>query len=361
MRIGTIDAASYAETERRLAALLGTTRDVVILQGEAILALEAIALGLGGEGVRALSLVSGPYGEVIGRWLRRGGAEVTEVACGFDRALDPAVVGRALSEGRFDVVAVVHAEAATGAVNPLAEIAALAHSAGAVVFVDAVASVGADPLAIDEWGLDLVAIGTQKALSGPNGVCAIVAGQRGWEAIERNGSAPRGSALSLLDVRDAWLGSGRARLPFYVSDHEMHALQAALSERLEEGIDACVARHARARAATRAGLRALGLAPWIAADSEASAVATLVAAPDGVPPARLLSICASPGSVVAPGLLTAAPGPLGEQALRINHMGAAARLGPVLEVLAGLASGLQRLGFAPDAAVALGAAAAAFS
>ena len=64
-----IDAATYAETERRLASLLGTERELLLLQGEAILLLEATARGVGGAGVRVLNLVSGPYGEVIGDWL----------------------------------------------------------------------------------------------------------------------------------------------------------------------------------------------------------------------------------------------------------------------------------------------------
>ena len=168
---GAIDPAAYLATERDLARLLGTERDVVILQGEAILVLEALALGVGGPNTSVLNLVSGPYGEVIGRWLERGGARVRQLACGFDRALELDQVEHALASEPFDVVSVVHAEAATGAVNPLAAIAELAHAAGALVLVDAVASVGAEPLEIDAWDLDLVAIGPRKRLQAPT-ACA---------------------------------------------------------------------------------------------------------------------------------------------------------------------------------------------
>jgi aspartate aminotransferase-like enzyme len=194
-----IGAATYAETERRLGRLFGTRKDVLLLPGEAIVVLEATARGLGGPGVRALNLVSGPYGQALGDWLAVGGAEVQHLAVDFDRALDPGAVRTALSRGRFDVVSVVHAEAATGVVNPLAEIADAAHQAGAVVVVDAVASVGAEPLEIDRLDLDLTMIGTQKAMSGPNGVCALVASERGWGRIAANPVAPRHSTLSLLD------------------------------------------------------------------------------------------------------------------------------------------------------------------
>jgi aspartate aminotransferase-like enzyme len=355
-----VDAAAYAELERALARLLETDRDAVILQGEAILVLEALALGLGGPGVRALNLVSGPYGEQIGRWLERGGATVHQLACEFDRALDRGEVARALAEERFDVVSIVHAEAATGAVNPLAEIAALAHASGAIVVVDAVASVGAEPLRIDDWNLDLVAIGPQKGLSGPNGVCALIAGPAGWEAIERNPRAPRESILSLLDVKREWIDAGRRRLPFYASDFEMRALGDALAVREQEGIAACVERHRRARDAVRAGIRALGLQPWIAADEQAAAVATLVAPPHAISPKRLLDASAAALPGARPGLLALAPGPLADTALRINHTGDGAATAPVLEALGALSLGLRELELAPDAGAALEAALAAF-
>lgn len=356
-----IDAAAYDAIERALAALIETEREVLILQGEAILALEAVALGVGGPGVRVLNLVSGPYGEVIGRWLERGGAEVRQLASSFDRALERADVERVLAAEQFDVVSVVHAEAATGAVNPLAEISRLAHAAGALVLVDAVASVGAEPLELDAWDLDLVAIGTQKALSGPNGVCALIAGPRGWDAIERNPSAPRESILSLLDVKHAWIDSGRARLPFYCNDHEMRALQGALAARAEEGIVGCIERHHRARDAARAGVRALGLAPWVAADEQAAAVVTLVAPPDGVAAGRLLSASIAALPRGSSGLLTAAPGPLVDTALRLNHTGDQAALAPVLEAVGALALGLHQLGIPADAGAALGAALDAYA
>lgn len=356
------DAAAYAEAERALARVLGTERDLLLLPGEAILALEAVALGVGGPGVRALNLVSGPYGEVIGRWLERGGASVRTLACPFDRALDPVDVEQAIRSEPFDVVSIVHAEAATGAVNPLDQIVEIAHDAGALVVVDAVASVGAEPLEIDRLDCDLVIIGPQKALSGPAGVCAVIAGDRGWGAIERNPSAPRESILSLIDIKHGWIDAGRERLPFYSYDHEMSALVQAVSARAAEGIDACVRRHQRSRDASRAGVRALGLRPWIADDPQAAAVVTLIAVPDGVAPRLLVEEAARALPTAPPGALTVAPGPLADRALRINHTGDDAEPAFVSVALTALALGLRRLGIDadPDAAVAAAASATAF-
>ena len=231
----TIDAVRYAAIEDRLAALLATDRDTLVLGGEAILALEALARGAGGPATRAINLVSGPYGAMMGHWLGGAGGEVRTVQAADGHAVDPAALRTALEHGPADVVCIVHAEAATGVVNPLAELAAAAHEAGAVVLVDAVASVGSEPLPIDALDLDAVVIGPQKAMSGPAGVAALVAGPRLWQLLERNPQAPRDSILSLLDVRDRWLATGRRALPFYPHHLEMEALDQAICRLAAEG------------------------------------------------------------------------------------------------------------------------------
>lgn len=349
-----IDAAAYAEVERRLAALLGTERDLVLLPGEAILAIEASARGLGGPGVRVLNLVSGPYGEVVGDWLQAGGAEVKQLAVQFDRPVAVEEVRAALGRGPVDVVSVVHAEAATGVVNPLREIAAAAHQAGAAIAVDAVASVGAEPLLTDEWDLDLVVIGPQKALGGPAGVCAVIASERGWAQIAGNPSAPRGSIVSLLDWKERWIDAGRRRLPAYAHEHELRALIGALDELDgDPRLTRLIERHQRARRAVRAGAAALGLEPWVAREQDAASVATLVRPPQGVSVAALVEASARYLDGGRAGLLEPAPGPLQDTAVRVTHTGAAARPEPVLAAITALAGGLRRLGLQADVGGAL--------
>lgn len=352
-----IDAAAYVEAEQRLATLLDTERDVLILQGEAILLLEAAARGLGGPGVRALNLVSGPYGEVIGDWLAVGGASVRHLAVDLDRALDAEQVAAALASENFDLVSVVHAESATGVVNPLAEIADAAHAAGALVLVDAVASVGAEQLLIDEWDLDLVMIGPQKALAGPAGVCAMISNEPAWGRIAANPNAPRSSSLSLLDWKQNWIDAGRQRLYGYAYQHEMRALLDALHALEGDiGLTRVVERHQLAAAGARAGAQALGLELWVAAEAEAGSVVTLVRPPEGVSVTTLLEESVRYLDGGLPGLLAPAPGPLFESALRINHTGEGARAEPVLAALAALAGGLRRIGYSPDLDAALAAA-----
>jgi aspartate aminotransferase-like enzyme len=355
--ITPVSAAEYAEIERKFAQLIGTRRDCFIVQGEAILALEAVARGLGGPEVRAINIVSGPYGAVFGDWLRQTRAEVEDLAVDFDRAVRPDLVRDALARaGAVDVVSIVHAEAATGAVNPLQEIAAVVRKAGAILAVDAVASIGADPLALDEWSVDVAVLAAQKALAGPTGAAAVVIDERVWERIRANPAAPRQSILSLLDWKERWIDPGRQGLPVIPHHVETRLLGRALDRALAEGLASVVARHARARDACRAGLRALGLEPWVRDDSAATAVVTTVRSPDGISSASLLQASYDAERDAAPPALSLAPGSLAPVALRVDHTGRRANVATVLATLASLGLGLRRLGVEVDVGKALDAA-----
>jgi aspartate aminotransferase-like enzyme len=351
----TVDAARYAAIEDRLAALLETSRDVLVLGGEAILALEALARGAGGPSTRAINLVSGPYGRMMGRWLGASDGEVRTLEAAEGHAIDLEALRTALEQGPADVVCVVHAEAATGVVNPLAELASAAHDAGAVILVDAVASIAAEPLAIDQLDLDAVVIGPQKAMGGPAGVAGLIAGPRLWELIARNPQAPRDSILSLSDVHDRWSDAGRQTLPFVPHHLEMQGLDEALDWLEREGLEAVIARHRRARDAIRAGLRSLGLPVWVRAPDQAAAVTTLARPASGVSARELLDRVRLPASIEA------APGQLGESALRIVHTGSRATLPDTLLAIAALADALAQLRIRADAERALETAQAAWA
>ncbi len=306
--VAPVSALEYARTEDLCREVLATGQTTLVLQGEAMVFLEAAARGLGRPGGRALNLVSGPYGATFGQWLSQAGSEVENLVVPFDGAVPPEQVEEALERsGPVDVVSVVHAEAATGVVNDLAAISRVARSRGALVVVDAVAAVGAEPLAIDDWQLDLVVLSAQKALAGPSGVTVVTVSSRAWAALDGHPSPWRGSVLSLLDWRDRWTGAGRSALPVIPSHLETRALEAAMERVRAEGLDRVVARHRAAASATRAALAPLGLEPWARQATEAASVATLVRAPAGGARALVTaSLAAAPelGAPIAP-----APGP----------------------------------------------------
>ncbi|MBH1933215.1 alanine--glyoxylate aminotransferase family protein [Streptomyces sp. AV19] len=336
-------AEHFARIEDKIAALMRTRETVVTMQGEALLPLEACIRSAVRPGSTALNVVTGPYGETFGGWLRSCGAEVVTVAAPFSGAVSPDEIAAALrANPAIDFVSLVHAEAATGNTNPVAEIGRVVREHGALLMLDAVASVAAEPLLTDEWGVDLCVIGGQKAMAGPAGVSVVSVSGRAWERIAANEAAPRRSYLSLLDWKERWLDGGRAVLPHAPAQLEMLALEQAADRIAADGLDAVIARHRAARGAVRAGVRALGgLTPYVVRREDAAPAATTLRAPDGVDARDVVAaaLAADPSVPVQAG-----GGALAKEMIRVNHYGMAADRGIVLASLAALGAGLRGLG-----------------
>ena len=246
----------FARTERKVAQLFRTSGDVVLMQGEAVLGLEAAARALVRPGMTALNLVSGVYAKWFGLWLAEYGAELIEVEVPYDEAVDPAAVARALADHpETSLVAVVHSETPSGVLNPLREIAEVVRAHGALMVADVVSSLGGEELDVDGWGLDLCVAGPQKCLAGPPGMSLVSVSDRAWEAIRANPAAPRGSFLSLLDWKDRWIDGGRTGFPYTPSVVDVAGVEAACDVVLGMGLDASIA-HAPPRGPRDPGRRA---------------------------------------------------------------------------------------------------------
>ncbi|MFD8306567.1 pyridoxal-phosphate-dependent aminotransferase family protein [Streptomyces sp. NPDC059690] len=343
-----LSAAHFASVEDRVARLLGTGHDVVIMQGEALLPLEGAIRGTAGPGTTALNVITGPYGQTFGNWLRDCGAKVIDLAVPFHTAVSAGQIREALAEHpEIDFVSLVHAEAATGNTNPVAEIGEVVREHGALFYLDAVASVGAEPVLVDAWGVDLCVIGAQKAMGGPAGVSAVSVSERAWARMAANPGAPRRSYLSLLDWKERWLDGGRKVLPHAPAQLEMLALEACV-ERIEtQGPAAVMGRHRAAAAATRAGAVALGggLEPYVHAAREAAPVATTLRTPASVVASELVAraLAADPALPLAAG-----GGALAKEMIRVNHYGADATAGAVQGCLAALGAALAEKGLTVD-------------
>jgi aspartate aminotransferase-like enzyme len=343
-------ADGYAQLADRLKRLLATKHDLIFVQAEAILALEAAATSLGRPGLAAVNVVTSPYGGYFGQWLARTGANVTEVRAEAGRPVAAATVAATLDAlPRVDLVALVHAETSSGIVNPLTEVAALAKARGALLIVDAVASCGGHSLDPDGLGIDVCVFGPQKALGGPAGVSMLAVSEAAWTAM---GAAPRRSpsSLSLLDVKHNWLDRGRGVLPGMPSALEFWALAAALDEVEAEGLSRRIVRHALAASASRAGLRAMGLPPWVERDADASHLATAAPVPAGIGVDVLVAAAAKLGTSLTPGF-----GDVRDRLVRLDHAASRACFASVLAGVVGYGAALGALGHPAD----IGAAAAA--
>jgi pyridoxamine---pyruvate transaminase len=340
----------FRDTERLAAQVLCTGQDVVLLQGEAVLGLEAAGRALVTPGRTAcLNLSSGVFGKGYGDWLRQWGATVFEVEVPYDSAVDPEAVERVLEQHpEVELVSVVHSETPSGTLNPVDEIGRIARSHGALTLVDCVSSVGGMPYLPDEWHIDVSVVGAQKCLAGPPGVTIVALSDPAWERIEANPAAPRYSYLSLLDWREQWKAGGR--FPHTPSVAEVSGLQACLEAFLEEGHEASFARHTLAARACREGARAMGLRLWPRNERIMSTCTTAIALPAGLSDSQVRDHARARYGVMLSGSQGAG------DLVRIGHMGETARsLYPVVG-LAALGRTLLDLGVEVDLGAGLAAA-----
>jgi pyridoxamine--pyruvate transaminase len=327
----------FRATERKLADVFLTKNDVLLMQGEAVLGLEAAARGLVQPGTKVLNLVQGVFGKGMGYWLKDFGAELHELEVPYNDAVDPADVERYLDEHPgIELVTVVHSETPSRTVCDVSAIGPIARSRGALTLIDCVSSLGGIEFRTDEWQLDVCVAGAQKCLGGPPGMSLMTVGDAAWDRIRTNPAAPRASFLSMLDWKEQWIDGDK--FPFTPSVTELYGVEASIDELLEEGLEASIARHERSAAACRAGVRAMGLELWPRSDDVAAACVTAIAVPEGLTDVQVRAHCRERYGVMISG------GQGAGNLVRIGHMGTSARgLHPVLG-LAALGRTLADLG-----------------
>lgn len=229
----------YARIAAALPGVFRTRRDVPLVTGSATLAMELVLVSTVRRSV--LHLVSGAFSE---RWHAIGtslGRSADRLDVPWGHAVDPDMVRRALRRKRYEAVTVVHNETSTGVLHPLAELArAVREESDALVVVDAVSSLGGAPVETDEWGLDVVLTGSQKALAAPPGLAPFTASER----AEARAAATehRGWYTDLLRYLEEHRGGGTITTP---AVPVVYALERQLRRIGEEGIEARWRRHER--------------------------------------------------------------------------------------------------------------------
>ena len=126
----------FRDTQAKVGQVFGTAADVVLMQGEAVLGLEAAARGLVTPGTKCVNLVSGVYSKWFGERLQALGADLVELEAPYDSCIDPSDVEAALRENPdVTIVSVVHCESPSGTLNPVGEIGPIARAHGVSRFV----------------------------------------------------------------------------------------------------------------------------------------------------------------------------------------------------------------------------------
>lgn len=332
---------TFRRTSEKAAAFFHTANDMLLMQGEGIVALEGAARSLTRPGMHVLNLVQGIYGKGMGQWLTSYGAVLHEIEVSYNDAVDPAAVDAYLAaHPEIELVTIVHSETPSGTISDCSRLGPIATKHGALTLVDALSSIGGVPFEPDEWELDVCVSGGHKCLGGPVGVAMVSVSPAAWTAMLANEHAPRYSYVSLIDWKVSWLENGT--FPFTPSVNDVVGLEAALDAMLEEGVGNSIARHAAAAAVARAGVRAMGLALWPTSEAISGNPITAVRVPEGIVHTDLAAHIREKYSV----MLSTGQG--AGNLIHIAHMGPTATgLFPIIG-LAALGGGLLDLGAVVD-------------
>jgi aspartate aminotransferase-like enzyme len=226
----------FARLEEGLRPLFKTERPVYISSSSATGMMEA-AIRCAPPG-RILCLVNGAFSERFAHIASMCGRDVDryDVAWGQVHAI-PQLEER-LAMRKYSAVTVVHSETSTGALNDVRAVSDCAHRHGLVCLVDSVSGLGGAELRFDEWNLDYVLTGSQKALALPPGLSFAVAST---SFVDRaNATHGRGVYFDLVEL-DAY--ARRNQTPSTPALTLFYALDVQLKSIAAEGLEARWARH----------------------------------------------------------------------------------------------------------------------
>ena len=307
----------YSQTESHLQQICGTRNAVAIMSGEGMLALWAALKSCIRPRERVLAVGTGVFGYGIGDMARSIGADVRTVGFEYDQTIsDLDRIEQAILEFRPKMITAVHCETPSGTLNPLEGLGQLKEKHGVPLFyVDAVASMGGAPVLTDEWKIDLILGGAQKAISAPPGMCFLAVSEPAWEVIDQV-NYPGYDALKPFRnaVKEAYF-------PYTPYWHGLAALHVATGLLLAEGLEASFARHEAVASACREGLEKIGLEIYPAPGAISSPTVTAIKTPANLLWPEFDRRLRSRGLAVG-----GSYGPLAGKVFRLGHMGSQADL-----------------------------------
>ena len=239
--------ALYASIQPHLRAAFGTAQPVYLCTSSAWGIMEGAVRNLVGK--KVLNCCCGAFSD---KWYDVSlscGKQAEALKVEWGQPITPELVDGALAAGGFDALTIVHNETSTGVLNPLGEIARLvkAKYPEVLIITDTVSSFSTVPTPMDEWGVDVMLLGTQKALALPPGLALFAASP---EAMERAAAMPgRGYYFDFVEFRK---NGENDMTPSTPAISLIYGLRHRMEKIMAEGLENRYARHAALNALTAA-------------------------------------------------------------------------------------------------------------
>ncbi|HET7615387.1 MAG TPA: alanine--glyoxylate aminotransferase family protein, partial [Bacillales bacterium] len=344
---GTEFPKLYHESAEGLKLVFGTQQDVLVLSSSGTSALEAAAVNAVSPGDEVIVVVAGAFGDRFASICERYGAVTHRLDVKWGEACESHVLRAFLDEHpKVKAVFLTYCETSTAVLNPVAELASIVkEKSDALVVVDGVSCIGAVSAQMDQWEVDILVSGSQKALMLPPGLAFVAVSSRAWEVIEEN-EAPS----FYLDLRKYKDSQEKGMTPYTPAVSLFYGLAEVCSIIREEGFDNVVHRHEVMKEMTREGMRALDL-PLLTDDANASPTVTAITGDDQLDIEKLRKLLKEEYHIAFAGGQKKLKGNL----MRIGHMGWCFPA-DVLMAICYIEMGLRRMGVKIDAGAGVRAA-----
>jgi alanine-glyoxylate transaminase/serine-glyoxylate transaminase/serine-pyruvate transaminase len=281
-------------------------------------------------GDEAIVCVNGYFSERMYEVASRTQAKITKVEAPLGRAVDPEDVRRAAAGKKIKIVGVAHGETSTGVVTNLDGFRKVADELGALLIVDAVASLAAVALNVDRQRLDVVFSGSQKALSAPPGMSPITVSPRAEEVLSSRKTKVQSWYFDITTAMAYW---GQGRLYHHTPPISLiYALREAMRIAMEEGLETRWERHRMNQQALIAGAEAMGLKLFVENPADRLVTVTPVMVPAGLDDVKFRDQLLEEFNIEIAGGI----GPLKGKIWRLGLMGYCAQKANVLLLLAAM-------------------------
>ncbi len=266
--------------QQKLRVVFQTQNEMTfILSGTGMSGMEASFANFVEPGDSVLVCVKGYFGERMVEIAKRYGADVRRLDRTWGEVFTLDDIRKALEEKPAKLVAIVHGETSTGALQPMEGIASLVHDQGGLLLMDCVTTLGGLPVEIDAWGVDIAYSGSQKCLGVPSGVAPITVSPRAREVLANRKTAVPSFYFDLNLLGKYW---GKERAYHHTAPINMYyAFYEGLCMIEEEGLEARWQRHRRNAEALWMGLEDMGLQLVVPAEFRLPSLTT-VYVPQGV-------------------------------------------------------------------------------
>jgi aspartate aminotransferase-like enzyme len=267
----------FAEVRDGLKWLFQTRNDVLMLAASGTGGMEGSVSNFLSPGDKALTINGGKFGERWTKLCKTFGAQVTEIKVEWGRAVNPQIVADALKKDPgIKAVYVQASETSTGVAHDVKTLAQIVRAHGdTILVVDAITALGVFDLKVDDWGLDVVITGSQKALMLPPGLAFVSVSEKAWQVADK-----AKNAAFYFNFKKERENQQKNQTAFTPAVSLIIGLQEVFKMLKAEGLDALFGRQAAMAHAMREGVKAAGLALF-PKESPSDAL-TAISAPDGI-------------------------------------------------------------------------------